>query len=176
MSSKTQSVGHFVEYRLKRIVNSSSDGAVKRHLWQIYAGESGQPGRYSGALGTVFTGFTRRNVKQKRCANPCTMGCLYCTDVVCASSTGQRFAEGIYVSARKRSGKAVACLIHGEDDKTRIQRRFNVLATSADIQELAHHLRGMIQLLRSEGIPLDYPSWPKIYTCIKTRITGPRFD
>ncbi len=58
-------------------------------------------------------------------------------------------------------GKAVACLIHGEDDKTRIQRRFNVLATSADIQELAHHLRGMIQLLRSEGIPLDYPELAK---------------
>ena len=57
--------------------------------------------------------------------------------------------------------RQVACLIHGEDDKTRIQRRFNVLATSADIQELAHHLRGMIQLLRSEGIPLDYPELAK---------------
>ena len=45
--------------------------------------------------------------------------------------------------------------------KARIQRRFNVLATSADIQELAHHLRGMVQLLRSEGISLDYPDLAK---------------
>ena len=80
MSSKTQNVGHFVEYRLKRIVNSSSDGAVK-------------------------AGFTRGNVKQKRCTNPRAMGCLYHTDAVCASSTGQRFAEGIYVSARKQPGE-----------------------------------------------------------------------
>ena len=101
MSSKTQNVGHFVEYRLKRIVNSSSDGAVKAFT----QGNRDNPGRYSGALGTFFTGFTRGNVKQKRCTNPRAMGCLYHTDAVCASSTGQRFAEGIYVSARKQPGE-----------------------------------------------------------------------
>ena len=106
MSSKTQNVGHFVEYRLKRIVNSSSDGAVKASLANLRRGIGTTPGDIPELWGTVFTGFTRRNVKQKRCANPCTMGCLYCTDVVCASSTGQRFAEGMYVSARKRLGKA----------------------------------------------------------------------
>ena len=92
MSSKTQNVGHFVEYRLKRIVNSSSDGAVKASLANL-------------RRGTFFTGFTRGNVKQKRCTNPRAMGCLYHTDAVCASSTGQRFAEGIYVSARKQPGE-----------------------------------------------------------------------
>ena len=38
MSSKTQNVGHFVEYRLKRIVNSSSDGAVKASLANLRRG------------------------------------------------------------------------------------------------------------------------------------------
>ncbi len=38
--------------------------------------------------------------------------------------------------------------------------RFNALATAKDIREISHHLRGLIQLLRSAkggGIPLDYP-------------------
>ena len=74
-------------------------------------------------------------------------------------------------------GKAVACLIHGEDDKTRIQRRFNVLATSADIQELHPPPQRDDTAASFRGNSLwIIPSWPKIYTCIKTRITGPRFD
>ena len=105
MSSKTQNVGHFVEYRLKRIVNSSSDGAVKASLANLRRGIGTTPGDIPELWGTFFTGFTRGNVKQKRCANPCTMGCLYYIDVVCASSTGQGFAKGIYVSARKQPGE-----------------------------------------------------------------------
>lgn len=36
-------------------------------------------------------------------------------------------------------------------------RRFQTLLTASGIQEIAHHLRGVIQLLRGESIPLDYP-------------------
>ena len=38
-----------------------------------------------------------------------------------------------------------------------VLRRFNALATADSMPEVLHHLRGMIQLLRREGIPLDYP-------------------
>ena len=44
MSSKTQNVSHFVEYRLKRIVNSSSDGAVKASLANLRRGIGTAPG------------------------------------------------------------------------------------------------------------------------------------
>lgn len=42
-----------------------------------------------------------------------------------------------------------------------IRRRFNVLATSGDIDEFAHHLRGMVQLLKANAIPLDYKQLTK---------------
>jgi CRISPR system Cascade subunit CasB len=41
-----------------------------------------------------------------------------------------------------------------------VLRRFNALATAEEINEISHHLRGMIQLLsaaKDGGIPLDYP-------------------
>ena len=38
-----------------------------------------------------------------------------------------------------------------------VLRRFNALATADSMPEVSHHLRGMIQLLRREEIPLDYP-------------------
>lgn len=55
-------------------------------------------------------------------------------------------------------GKAVAGLIGAAEEESRVVRRFHALATSADIEELSHHMRGMIQLLRSKNIPLDYPA------------------
>ena len=53
-------------------------------------------------------------------------------------------------------GKAVANLVHNENDKERVIRRFNTIATATSIEETVHYLRGMIQLLRNENIGLDY--------------------
>lgn len=46
----------------------------------------------------------------------------------------------------------------GQDwTESSVLRRFNALATADSMPEVSHHLRGMIQLLRREEIPLDYP-------------------
>ena len=55
-------------------------------------------------------------------------------------------------------GKAARQLVPpGQDPgESSIQKRFNALATATQMPEISHHLRGMIQLLRAGGIPLDY--------------------
>ena len=55
-------------------------------------------------------------------------------------------------------GKSVAGLIGAAEEESRVVRRFHALATSVDMEELSHHMRGMVQLLRSKNIPLDYPA------------------
>ena len=55
-------------------------------------------------------------------------------------------------------GKAAARLIGSEDEENRVARRFHALATASGLKELSHHIRGMVQLLRSQNIPLDYPA------------------
>lgn len=54
-------------------------------------------------------------------------------------------------------GSALASLVHDENDRERIARRFNIIATSNSIEELSHYMRAVIQLLRGENIGLDYP-------------------
>lgn len=55
-------------------------------------------------------------------------------------------------------GAAVAHLVKQERDREpAIKRRFDAVATASEFTELAHHARGMIQLLRARDIPLDYP-------------------
>jgi CRISPR system Cascade subunit CasB len=53
-------------------------------------------------------------------------------------------------------GTAMQALIHDPDERERITKRFVVLATSESLKELTWHLRGAVQLLRRDGIPLDY--------------------
>ena len=53
---------------------------------------------------------------------------------------------------------AASTMAPGQDwTESSVLRRFNALATADSMPEIAHHLRGMIQLLRRERIPLDYP-------------------
>ena len=37
-----------------------------------------------------------------------------------------------------------------------VAKRFAMLGTADSAEELVHHLRGMVQLLRTNGVPLDY--------------------
>lgn len=60
-------------------------------------------------------------------------------------------------------GRAVRQLAdpESEPEESPSFRRFQTLLTASDIQEISHHLRGMIQLLRAKGIPLDYAKLAK---------------
>ncbi|GAA3854063.1 hypothetical protein GCM10022243_19540 [Saccharothrix violaceirubra] len=55
-------------------------------------------------------------------------------------------------------GKSLRLLHPGEfgEPLPPIVRRFQALSTSASFDEVVHHLRGAVQLLRTNGIPLDY--------------------
>ena len=56
-------------------------------------------------------------------------------------------------------GRAVRILVNnlGIESEDAIKRRFDTVVTSDTPEELAHHLRGLINLLKSKNIPLDYP-------------------
>ena len=55
----------------------------------------------------------------------------------------------------KPLGKAVRLLVLKRGEA--MKRRFDAVVTSGGIDELSHHLCALIQLLKSEGISLDYP-------------------
>ena len=55
------------------------------------------------------------------------------------------------------SGTALRKLVRDDDDENRIKRRFDKVATADSMEEISHHLRGLIQLMKAEDIPLDYP-------------------
>lgn len=53
-------------------------------------------------------------------------------------------------------GSSIRQLAENEDQLPAVRRRFAAFATSSDMRECAYHLRGLVQLMRAKGIPLDY--------------------
>lgn len=55
-------------------------------------------------------------------------------------------------------GSAVGHLVRQDMDRgPAIKRRFDSVTTATSLMELAHHARGLIQLLRTGDVTLDYP-------------------
>jgi len=53
-------------------------------------------------------------------------------------------------------GSVVRKLVKNDEDEQRVKRRFDAAATSSSIEEFSHHLRGLVQMLKSKDLPLDY--------------------
>ena len=59
-------------------------------------------------------------------------------------------------------GGAAAKLIRSDrSNEQAVKRRFDAVATASNFDELAHHARGLIQLLKAEDIPMDYPRFAR---------------
>ncbi len=53
-------------------------------------------------------------------------------------------------------------------------RRFSTLITAGNMEEIAHHLRGLIQLLRSKSLPLDYSKLARELYLLQFTDSAPR--
>ena len=75
-----------------------------------------------------------------------------------------------------RFGQAVRKLVKPKEqpDDASVLRRFNALATASTMSECAHHLRGIIQLLRADGIPLDYVQLAEDLYWLQNPVTAQR--
>lgn len=55
-----------------------------------------------------------------------------------------------------RAARELAEAKGGDEASSAVLRRFHMLGTAATLPEVAHHARGLVAQLRSEGIALDY--------------------
>ena len=60
------------------------------------------------------------------------------------------------VSLGKAMYKLAASYDGDPNAEQRVVQKMRILATSADVKELSHHLRGIVQLLKANGISLNY--------------------
>ena len=149
-------VEDFVRRKLDGLLRQG-DGARRAALANLRRGAGRAPGEMPSLWGVIFDGM-QENMAGTDAAPSRAEWAVYISLTLYALHQQSRDmsreamnADGIGM------GNAVAHMVRDENDMDRVLRRFNEMATSSNMEELEHHLRGLVNMLRAEGIPLDYP-------------------
>lgn len=153
--SKTEEIKNCVRRQLP-------DPQDRARLAELRRGIGHQPGELPALWGSFLAQMPQEPQERKENSAPSeaewavytalTLFALHqqSEDTVSMNREGMRLGMAV-----RQLAEATAA---GQDwTESSVLRRFNALATADSMPEVSHYLRGMIQLLRREKIPLDYP-------------------
>lgn len=141
------------------------DGARRAVLANLRRGAGRAPGDLPSLWGTIFDGMPENMAGTGAAPSRAEWAAYISLTLYALHQQGHDPAREPMNAEESGMGGAAAQMVRDEGDMDRVLRRFNETATSSGMEELEHHLRGLVNMLRAEGIPLDYP-----------RLAGELFD
>lgn len=156
MAGSYQAVGDYVSRRLNEYSRNAKEGYVRAHLAQLRRGIGRIPGDEPEIWGILFADMPEEMMSRNGEPTREEWAVYTALTLYALHQQGRDVREKNMHRRNNRLGQAVAGLVKSEEDRERVARRFNAFATASDMQEAAYYLRGLIQLLRAEDIPLDY--------------------
>ena len=160
MTQRKQAVAAYMRERLGELRADSNESRVRAQLANLRRGIGRKPGDMPELWGMLFAEMPEEMLSQNGQPTREEWAIYTALTLYALHQQSSKISEQNMHAAEKpenRLGRAVARLVKDEEnDRERIARRFNAFATADDMLTAAHHLRGLIQLLRAEEIPLDY--------------------
>ena len=155
--SATKQIQSFTEAKVRQLLESTNDSAARASLARLRRGIGHAPGEFPELWGEYLLGMPEELLGRGTEISRAEWAVyIALTNFAFHQQGKDRKSEPMHRSGVSL-GAAAARLIHNEEeDRDRIARRFYPVATASDMTELSQHLRGLISLLRSEGIALDY--------------------
>lgn len=158
MVERYKLVGRYTARRLTDWKMSRNDGRVKAELAMLRRGVGRKPGDMPEIWGVLFEGFPEELMSASGEPTRAEWAVSTALSLYALHQQGYSVTEKPMTAQGASLGQSVRRLAKNDEDMERVLRRFNAFATADDMKECAHHLRGLVQLLRAEGIPLDYPA------------------
>lgn len=154
MSDQKKMVKDYVRGRLRGWQRQTNEHLVRADLANLRRGVGKKPGDMPELWGLLFRDLPEELMSktgEPTRAEWAVSGALTCYALHQQGASRNAYAEG------QRLGLAIRRLAGNDEEAMKaVQRRFNAFATARDMPECMHHLRGLVQLLRSKDIPLDY--------------------
>lgn len=154
MSDQKAIVKGYVRRRLEQWQHESNEHLLRADMANLRRGIGKKPGELPELWGLLFRDFPEALMStsgEPTWAEWAVSGALTLYALHRQGARQDVHAEG------QRLGLSVRRLAGGDEERLKaVQRRFNAFATARSMPECMHHLRGLVQLLRSEDIPLDY--------------------
>ena len=149
---KADDVYRITARKIERLNSISDIGAGKGILAELRRGVGKHPGEMPELWGMIFDDIPEEMLGKERASD--AEWAVYTALTLYAlhrqGSDGDVFIKNVSV------GKAAAGLVDSEDDMQRVINRLNLVVTAVSREDLAYHLRGLIQLFRSRSISLDH--------------------
>lgn len=141
---------------INRIVNNPNSGAQKAALANLRRGIGHLPGELPQLWGEFLLDLPEEMHGWDGHPSQAEWAVYTALTLFALHQQGHELPVDPMHREGSRFGSAVGGLAVDEDEMKRVLRRLNAAATANSITALAHYLRGLVQLLRTEGIPLDY--------------------
>lgn len=157
MPAEAKQVKSYIKYQITRLFESKNDSAVRATLAKLRRGIGKPPGSIPELWSVTLEGLPE-NLSKKNEDPTFSEWAVHTTLTLYAlHQQGKDLRNNCMNKEGESIGISIRKLIKNEDDETRVKRRFDAAATSDSLGEFAHHLRGLIQMLKAEDLPLDYP-------------------
>ena len=139
--------------RINRLWQDRETGSGKAALANLRRGIGLTPGELPEIWGEIFSNTPEEFFSRNGKPTAAEWAVYIALTTFAMHQQGQANA----MHKEKRSlGRAIGMLCTDQDDEERLLRRFRQVITASDMKELSYYLRGLIQLLRTGGIALDY--------------------
>ncbi|MDR3766403.1 MAG: type I-E CRISPR-associated protein Cse2/CasB [Butyricicoccus sp.] len=148
----------YVNRRISRILSMSAPGPQKALLANLRRGAGKELGELPALWSVLLEDFPEAWMNSRGVPSRAEWAAYISLTLFAVHQQGKDPAVSPMHCPECTLGRAVRLLVPAgdEDAEKRILRRFQQMATAAQIQGVAQHLRGIVQLLRAAGIPLDY--------------------
>lgn len=155
MADEARRTGLFVSHRIKALAGGG-ESATRAALALLRRGIGRPPGSAPELWSATFLGLPEDLMGTDGGPTRAEWAVHTALTLYALHQQGKSPREKSMHREGRRLGMAVRDLVRGEDDESRVKRRFDAVATAGDLIELSNHLRGLIQLLKAEDIALDY--------------------
>ncbi len=153
MSDRKAMVRQYVRGRLAQWQREKNEHLVRADMAHLRRGIGKRPGDLPELWGLLFSGFPEelmsRDGEPTRAewavSGALTLYALHRQGMDNAHADGRRLG----LAVREIAGDS-------EDALKAVQRRFNAFATARSMPECMQHLRGLVQLMKSHEVSLDY--------------------
>ena len=155
--NRTDQIKEYVNRRIARLLADPADSAVRASLARLRRGIGHVPGELPDIWGEFLLELPEELLGQGTEISRAEWAVYTAMTMFAFHQQGKdRNSEPMHRQGVSLGTAARELIKDESEDRERIARRFYPAATASDMIELSYHLRGLVALLRSEGISLDY--------------------
>lgn len=156
MEHKGRQVAKFVTNKIHRMIKSDYESTTRATLAHLRRGVGKAPGSSPNIWEATLYGMPEELMGEGKVPSRAEWATHISLTLFALHQQSRDINSQLMHEEGSTLGKAVGKLAKKDGNELRIKRRFDKVLTAVNPEEMAHHLRGIIQLLRSDGIPLDY--------------------